>query len=211
MSRRSADRHIPFRTEDSQMHRTLSRPLAIVLTMAGLLAAPSAQAGPGGDEGHAHGNEPAAASGPTQPRFAATSDLFELVGVVNGTQLTLYLDRSDDNSPVKGAKLELELGGAKIAVKPIADGEYEATLAQALKPGVTPVTATVTAGTESDLLAGEITVAEPAQAEAAPAPGWRRYARWAGWTAAGLLLLGALAWFARRLMGQRAARAGAAA
>ncbi len=193
------------------MQLALSRPLAIVLTMAGLLAAPSAQAGPGGDEGHAHGDQPAAASGPTQPRFAATSDLFELVGVVNGTQLVLYLDRSDDNSPVKGAKLELELGGSKIAVKPIADGEYEATLAQPLKPGVTPVTATVTAGTESDLLAGEIAIAEPTQAEAAPAPAWRRYA---GWTAAGLALLGllgALAWFARRLAGQRAARVGAAA
>jgi hypothetical protein len=211
MSRRGADPHTHFPIEDSFMHLALSRPLAIVLTMAGLLAAASAQAGPGGDEGHAHGNEPAAAAGPTQPRFAATSDLFELVGVVNGTQLALYLDRSDDNSPVKGAKLELELGGAKIAVKPIADGEYAATLAQPLKPGVTPVTATVTAGTESDLLAGEITVAEPTQAEAAPAPGWRRYARWAGWTAAGLLLLGALAWFARRLIGQRAARTGAAA
>lgn len=194
------------------MHLALSRPLAIVLTMAGLFAAPSAQAGPGGDEGHAHGDVPAAASGPTQPRFAATSDLFELVGVVNGTQLVLYLDRSDDNSPVKGAKLELELGGSKIAVKPVADGEYAATLAQPLKPGVTPVTATVAAGTESDLLAGAITVAEPAPAEAVPAAGWRRYVRWAGWTAAGLAslgLLGALAWFARRLAGQRAARIGA--
>ena len=181
--------------------------LTIPLTIAALFAAPSAHA----DAGHDHGPAAPSAASAGLPRFAATSDLFELVGVVNGTQLTLYLDRSDDNSPVKGAKLELELGGAKIAVKPIADGEYEASLAQALKPGVTPVTATVTAGTESDLLAGEITVAEPALAEAAPAPGWRRYARWAGWTAAGLLLLGALAWFARRLMGQRAARAGAAA
>ncbi|MDP1691801.1 MAG: hypothetical protein Q8L49_07615 [Burkholderiaceae bacterium] len=190
------------------MHLTLSRPLAIVLTLAGLLAAPSAQAGPGGDEGHAHGNEPAAASGRTQPRFAATSELFELVGVVNGTQLTLYLDRSDDNSPVKGAKLELELGGARIDVKPGADGEFAATLAQPLKPGVTPVTATVTAGTDSDLLAGEINVHEPAPAEAPHARSWKELA---GWTAAGLALLGALAWIARRFAGQRAGRIGAAA
>lgn len=183
------------------------RPAALVLAMAALLAAPSARA----DAGHDHGPAAPNAAGLGLPRFAATSDLFELVGVVNGTQLTLYLDRSDDNSPVKGAKLDLELGGAKIDAKPGADGEYAATLAQPLEPGVTPVTATVTAGTESDLLAGEITVAEPAPAEAAPAPGWRRYA---GWTAAGLALLGllgALAWFAHRLAGQRAARIGAAA
>ena len=192
------------------MHLTLSHALAITLTIAALLTAPSARA----DAGHDHGPAAPNAASTGLPRFAATSDLFELVGVVNGTQIVLYLDRSDDNSPVKGAKLDLELGGAKIAVKPIADGEYEATLAQALKPGVTPVTATVTAGTESDLLAGEIAIAEPAPAEAVPAAGWRRYVRWAGWTAAGLALLGllgALAWFARRLAGQRAARAGAAA
>ena len=192
------------------MHLTLSPALAITLSIAALLTAPSARADAGPDHGPAAPN--AASTG--LPRFAATSDLFELVGVVNGTQLVLYLDRSDDNSPVKGAKLELELGGSKIAVKPIADGEYEATLAQPLKPGVTPVTATVTAGTESDLLAGEIAIAESAPAEAVPAAGWRRYVRWAGWTAAGLALLGllgALAWFARRLAGQRAARAGAAA
>ena len=190
------------------MHLTLSRPLAIILTLAGLLAAPSAQAGPGGDEGHAHGNEPAQAAGPTQPRFAATSELFELVGVVNGTQLTLYLDHSADNSPVKGAKLELELGGSKIEVKPRADGEFDASLAQPLKPGVTPVTATVTAGTETDLLAGEFNIAEAPQAAAAPAQGWRRYA---AWSAAGLGLLAALAWFAQRMRGRHAAGGGAAA
>ena len=186
------------------MRHPSSKPAALALAMAALLAAPIARA----DAGHNHGPAASNAASPGLPRFAAISDLFELVGVVNGTQLTLYLDRSDDNSPVKGAKLDLELGGAKIDAKPGADGEYIATLAQPLKPGVTPVTATVTAGTESDLLAGEIAIAEPTQAEAAPAASWRRYA---GWTAAGLALLGALAWFARRLAGQRAARVGAAA
>lgn len=186
------------------MHPTLSHALAITLTIAALFVTPNARA----DAGHDHGPVAPDAASPGLPRFAATSDLFELVGVVNGTQLTLYLDRSDDNSPVKGAKLDLELGGAKIDAKPGADGEYAATLAQPLKPGVTPVTATVTAGTESDLLAGEIAIAEPTQAEAAPASAWRRYA---GWAMAGLALVGALAWFARRLAGQRAARVGVSA
>ncbi|MDP1693812.1 MAG: hypothetical protein Q8L49_18005 [Burkholderiaceae bacterium] len=180
------------------------RPAARVLAMAALLAAPGVQA----DAGHDHGAAAPNASSPGLPRFTATSELFELVGIVNGTQLTLYLDHSADNSPVKGAKLELEVGGAKVNTKPGADGEFEASLAQPLKPGVTPVTATVTAGSENDLLAGEIAVPEPTQAEAAPTPAWRRYA---GWTAAGLGLLGALAWFARRLAGHRAGRSGAAA
>jgi hypothetical protein len=140
--------------------------------------------------------------------FAATSELFELVGVVNGTQLTLYLDHSADNSPVKGAKLELEFGGSKIDTKPRADGEFEATLAQPLKPGVTPVTATVAAGPETDLLAGELKIPDVGPTAAPPARSWQTYT---GWTAAGLVLLGALAWLARLATGRRTARAGGAA
>ena len=187
------------------MYLAHCKPLAIVLTIAGLFTVAIARAA---GEGHSHGDEIPNASSPGAPRFAATSELFELVGVVNGTQLTLYLDHSADNSPVKGAKLELELGGSKIEVKPRADGEFDASLAQPLKPGVTPVTATVTAGAETDLLAGEVNIAEAPQAAAAPAQGWRRYA---AWSAAGLGLLAALAWLAQRMRRQRAARAGAAA
>ena len=125
----------------------------------------------------------------------------------NGTQLTLYLDRSADNSPVKGAKLELEIGGAKIDAKARADGEFEATLPQPLQPGATPVTATVVAGAETDLLAGEFIVPDELRAEAPPASRWQQAA---GWTAAGLLLFAALAWLGRRAWGQRAARFGGA-
>ena len=67
-----------------------------------VLATPLAWAG--GD----HGEAPASSAGPTSPLFAATSETFELVGVVNGKQLTLYLDRYADGSPVKNARLELE-------------------------------------------------------------------------------------------------------
>ena len=40
-------------------------------------------------EGHDHGEAPAAASGPALPRFTATSDMFELVGVLDGQHLAL--------------------------------------------------------------------------------------------------------------------------
>ena len=190
------------------MHFAISRPLAIALTMAGLLAAPSAQAGPGGDEGHAHGADPAAAAGPTQPRFVAATELFELVGIVDGRQLRLYLDHSADNSPVVGAKLELKLGGTKIDVKPRADGEFEATLARPLEAGTIPVTATVLAGAQTDLLAAEINVRPQAAAEAPHGRSWKALA---AWTAAGLAALSALAWLGRRAFGARSPRSGAAA
>ena len=191
------------------MHLTLSRPLAIILTLAGLLAAPSAQAGPGGDEGHAHGNEPAQAAGSTQPRFAATSELFELVGVLNGRQLTVWLDHSADNAPVKDARIELEIGGQKVALTARADGEFEAALAQALPVGVSSVTATITTPKDSDLLAGEIDLHEAPHSDDKPHAHSRL--ELAAWALGGLAAAGLLAWTGRRLITRRQASAGSAA
>jgi len=160
-------------------------------------------------EGHDHGEAPVASGGPALPRFVAVSETFELVGVVNGKQLTLYLDRYADGSPVTNAKLELELGGVKLAVEPHAAGEFEATLAQALKPGLIPVAATVIAGADSDLLAGELDIDEEAHTEAAThTHGWKEYALWGG-AAGGVLAL--LVLLTRRLRAARNARLGGAA
>ena len=167
--------------------------------------APIALAG----DGHDHGDAPAASSGPALSRFAAVSETFELVGVVNGKRLTLYLDRYADGSPVKGAKLELELGGVKVPVEPHGEGEFEAMLTQELKPGSLAVSAMVVAGAESDLLAGELDVHDEGPADkAAHAHGWREYATWAGAAAAVLV---ALLILARRLRATRNVRLGGAA
>lgn len=162
-----------------------------------------------GGEGHAHGEAPTAATGSAVPRFTAVSETFELVGVLNGKRLTLFLDRAGDNSPVKDAQLELELGGAKVAVKPRGEGEFEATLAQELKPGLTTVAATVVAGPETDLLAGELDVWEsaPADADLGGQP-WKKYALW---LVAGLLTLALVVAGFRRLRANRINRVGGAA
>jgi hypothetical protein len=139
------------------------------------LVAPTALAG----DGHDHGEKSVAAGGAAAPRFSAVSETFELVGILNGKQLTLYLDRFTDGSPVKDAKLELELGGVRIAVEPHEDGEFEATLAQELKPGVIPVTATVVAGEETDLLAGELDLHDDTtSATSSTTYGWQSYGLW---------------------------------
>ena len=39
-------------------------------------------------EGHDHGEAPTASTGPALPRFAATSSTFELIGVLNGHDMT---------------------------------------------------------------------------------------------------------------------------
>ena len=181
----------------------LSHTSAALLVAVNLLA-PAAWAG----EGHDHGEAPAAV-GQALPRFTAESELFELVGVLSGKQITLYLDRFGDNSPVRGAQIELEIGGAKYKAEKQGEDEYEVVLPEAPKEGVLPVTATVTAGSEVDLLAGELDIHEAAHAdEAAHTHSWTEYA---GWGAGGLAALALLAWGGRRVMSARSVRAGSAA
>ena len=153
-------------------------------------------------EGHDHGDAPAAIAGPALPRFTAVSELFELVGVLDGKHLTLYLDRAADNSPVKDAKLELELGGVKVPVEAHGEGLFEVTLSTVPAPGEIPIAATVMAGDETDLLAGEIDVHEMEDDDggAAHVHGWEEYAYW---LAAAVLGLVGLAWLIRRLRTQR--------
>ena len=152
-------------------------------------------------EDHDHGDAPAATSGPALPRFAAASDLFELVGVLEGTHLTLCLDHAADNSPVKDAKLELTLGGVKVPVEAHGEGEFEATLAKSLAPGEIPVAATIRAGEETDHLAGDLDIhEETGTTETDHVHGWQEYALWAA--IAGTVLVG-LAWLIRRLRSRR--------
>lgn len=160
-------------------------------------------------DGHDHGEASASATGPAAPRFASASDLFELVGVVEGKRLALYLSRYGDSSPVKDARLEIELGGVKIPVEVHGEGQFEAMLAAAPKAGVVPVAATIYAGDETDLLAGELDVHdESAVAGAAHSRSWRDYATW-GLAAALALLLATIG--IRRFAVARNARLGGAA
>lgn len=179
--------------------------LLAAILVAAFLAAPPARAA--GD--HDHGDAAPSAVGEALPRFTAESETFELVGVLSGKQITLYLDRYADNSPVRDAQIEIEIGGATFKAEAHGDGEYEIALPEAPKPGVLPITATVTAGNEADLLAGELDIHEEAHAdEAEHTRSWKEVALWA---AAGLAALALLGWAARRMLGARSVRAGAAA
>ena len=158
-----------------------------------------------------HDDAPAAAPTEAAPRFALASELFELVGVVNGHTLALYLDRADDNRPVPGAQLELDLAGQRLAVTPVGEGEYRAELAVPLADGSVPVTATVVAGDDTDLLAGALDWHAPA---AAAAPGGSPRMRWLAGAAGALAALGAALWAwrdRRRAAPQATVRTGGAA
>lgn len=168
--------------------------LALGLTVLTLGITPSSWAGPG----HDHGEAPAMPEGSASPRFTAVSESFELVGILQGKQLTLYLDHSADNSPVADARLELELAGQKISVQSQGVGEFVATLTQELPPGQHAVMATVVTTRETDLLAGELDLHEDEHNDAQT-----DFRAWLIYTGLALVALILIVWGLRRRFGSR--------
>lgn len=109
-----------------------------------------------GDDGHDHGEAPAATTQAASPRVQAHSGLFELVGVVDKGQMTIYLDRYATNEPVSGARIDYESGSSKGVAQPQPDGTYLVRFEGLTRPGEHPFSFTVAAGADSDLLAGEL-------------------------------------------------------
>ena len=75
--------------------------LSVMLTLLSI----SSVAGPG----HDHGDSAPQTLGSSSPRFVAESEDLELVGIVNGKKITLYLDRFQSNTPVKDAVIEIDI------------------------------------------------------------------------------------------------------
>ena len=148
------------------------------------------------DAGHDHGDAPAAATGTAAPRVTSHSDLFEVVGMVEGNEMKIYLDRYATNEPVTDAKIEVEVGNIKGIAAAQADGSYSFKNDVFAKPGDLAVSFTVVAGKDTDLLGGDLKIGSPVDDHAhdAVAKPWRRWAAYAG----GALLLAAIASVALR-------------
>lgn len=150
-----------------------------------------------------HGAEtPTAASAVTSPRVSNHSDLFELVGVVENSEMKIYLDRYASNEPVTDAKIEVEAGTAKGTAAPLADGSYSFKHELLGKAGTLSVSFVITAGQDTDLLGGDLVIADP-QAGDGHLDANRPVLRWAAYAGAALLLatLAAAAWRQRRRQG----------
>lgn len=162
---------------------------ATFMALTFILLSPSAIAGPG----HDHGEAAPQVSGPVLPRFAAVSEALELVGIVNGKQLTLYLDHFADNAPVNDAQIEIDIAGSTYKAEKHADGEFKITLKDTLKPGVIAITATINAGELTDLLATELDLHEDEHTQSVRFS-WKTIAIGGG---VGLMVLMALGVFVR--------------
>lgn len=160
--------------------------LAIILPAA---ASPGAH-GPNGE----HLDGPAAASqAGSIPRIETFTELYELVGHLSGSELSILIDRYDSNEPVLGGALEVEFQGMRAQAKFHADiGDYAIDdpkfLSALSRPGKHRLLFTFVAGNESDLLEGTLEVPSTAP------PAHQGLAHWVYWASAAVvfLLIGAV-------------------
>ena len=159
----------------------LAKVATIFIAFFMFLLSPAVWAGPG------HGDEPATAAGTTSPRITSHSDLFELVGVVDKGEMTIFLDRYATNEPVTDAKIEVEIGNVKGVAAVQADGSYLFKNDVLAKPGELAVSFTVLAGKDADLLVGDLKIGNPVDnhADDVASKPWLRWTAYAG----GALLL----------------------
>jgi hypothetical protein len=63
------------------------------------------------------------------------SDLYQVVGILKGDRLTLYVDRSEDNAPVTGATVSVTVEGEAVPAVANADGTYAVSSPHLAEPG----------------------------------------------------------------------------
>lgn len=131
--------------------RSLAVVLGLFLSSIGLTAS---IAGPGHDHGAVNLSPAAAPS----PRFVAGSTDYQLVGIVEGDVLVLYLDRFADNEPVITAKLEITIGDTPLNAQVQKNGTYEVASGLLKTPGEHSIIANITDGESTDLLVGALTI-----------------------------------------------------
>ena len=180
--------------------RTMLVVTLVFLALIGFMGLTSRLAWAG--EGHDHGQAAPASAGKASPRVSSSSDLFELVGVVERSQMVIYLDRFESNAPVLNAAIEVDMDGTKAMAKAQPDGTYHFNHAALGRPGSWPISFTVTAGSDTDLLAGDLEVGNLVEGRSnlkdiAPQDA-RLWLRWAFYAAVALGLIVALAVIAKR-------------
>ena len=111
-------------------------------------------------EGHDHGAPAKPADVNLAPRFELRSEDLELVGVLAGQDLIIYLDRAADNAPVPGAQIEIEGQGIKGVATEMANGVYQLSAPSLTQAGKYPLTITVQVGEIVDLLSASLEIGE---------------------------------------------------
>jgi cobalt-zinc-cadmium efflux system membrane fusion protein len=131
------------------------------------LSAPSAH------EGHEDDDATRSAlASSTYPRVTARSELYELVGIVRGERLSIYLDHVATNEPVADAKVKVAIADAEpVDAAPAEKGVYTTSFPRSARSGSVEIVFSVTSASGDDLLVGALSDAAASSTEA-PASTW---------------------------------------
>ena len=142
----------------------------------------------GGDSSDGHTHEapaPLPVSQSIAPRAAAATEEFEVVILLEGKKLVVYVDRFASNEPVTQAKVEIEGAGLTGVASETTPGTYVLDVVTILPPAKHPLTISVEAGDSVDLLTTTLDTSASVTSEVHN-HGW---SEWAGWGISGGLLL----------------------
>ena len=119
-------------------------------------------------EGHDHGSDKAALEITSLNRAAAQSEVFQVVAVLDKTNLVISLDRVATNAPVRDAKVSVMIVATEMPAALRADGVYVLPAPDLAKPGRHELVFSIVSGAERDLLITALDVPEPPPAEGKP-------------------------------------------
>jgi membrane fusion protein, heavy metal efflux system len=116
----------------------------------------------------------------TYPRVSAHSELYELVGIVRGERLSIYVDQFATNEPVADAKVKVAIADAEpVDAEPAEKGVYTTSFPRSARIGSVEIVFSVSAASGDDLLVGALTLPsdtgsgdDAASSTGAPASSW---------------------------------------
>ena len=103
----------------------------------------------------------------SQPRLSAGSEAYELVGILDGNRLTVYLDHYGDNAPVADAQITVTIGNEMVSAEPGGDGTYVVRSTAFDRGGLIELVFDIRAPDADDLLIAKLPLATAAQSAAA--------------------------------------------
>jgi len=154
-------------------------------------------------EGHDEMQAAAASGAPGLPRLVVSSETYELVAVLEGERLTIYLDRFEDNVPVTDANIAVTVNDEPVIAQPSGEGTYRISSKRFAGRGVVELVFDIKAKDGDDLLIGKFTLAGSAQDGHSPPalPWYGRAWSYARHGAEDHLILVALVLFAGLVLG----------
>jgi RND family efflux transporter MFP subunit len=121
-------------------------------------------------EGHDLEPAQAAAASHGLPRLVANSEFYELVAVVEGPRLIVYLDRFADNSPVTDAQMTVTVNEEPVVAAATGDGTYSVMSTLFERGGLFELVFDIKAPEIDDLLIGKLSLPSAGSAGARSSP-----------------------------------------